>query len=238
MDSIFDYEHPFVCTDAVVFTIRTREPDSYRKLPEAELGVLLYRRDAAPYQNKWCLPGGFLNIDEAPEDNIRRKLFAKADVDKCRLEQLYTFCDINRDPRARVISIAYMGLMSEAESKRFEGKAMWAAVKFDADRQPVFKNDGRLLSESDFGFDHYCIITAALEQLQAKALHTSIIFDLLPEEFTLTQLQNTYEAVLGKKDQTANFRRKIMGLVQVTDQYTKDKGHRPAKMYIKRSEGY
>jgi len=237
MDSIFDYEHPFVCTDAAVFTIKTQEPDSYRKLPETGLRVLLYKRDTDPYKDKWCLPGGFLNIDELPEDNIRRKLFAKTDVEKCRLEQLNTFCDLSRDPRARVISIAYLGLMNEAESERFGGKAIWCEVKFDAGKQPAFKNNGLELSGSDFGFDHHNIIRIALERLQSEIFRTDAIFSLMPEEFTLTELQNAFEAILGKRDQSANFRRKIMDMVRETDRYTKDKGHRPAKLFTKREEG-
>ena len=219
MDSIFNYEHPFVCTDAVIFTIKTQEPDSYRKLPETSLRILLYKRDADPYQNKWCLPGGFLNIDELPEDNIRRKLSVKTDMGKCWLEQLYTFCDLERDPRARVISIAYLGLMNEAESKKYESKAAWVDVN--------------AIFEAEIGFDHAHIIKTALERLQSKILYTNIIFNLLPEEFTLTQLQNVYETILGKKDQAANFRRKIIDMVQETDKYTSDKGHRPAKLYTK-----
>jgi len=137
VDNIFDYEHPFVCTDAVVFTINTDEPDSYRKLPVTSLRVLLYKRTAEPHQNKWCLPGGFLNIDEMPEDNIRRKISEKSHIEKCWLEQLYTFCDLNRDSRARVLSIAYLGLMDEAESKSFESN--WFTVQF---AQPTtFRND-------------------------------------------------------------------------------------------------
>jgi len=220
LDSIFQYEHPFVCTDAVVFTIKTQAPDNYRKLPDTTLRVLLYKRDTMPHQNTWCLPGGFLNIDELPENNIRRKLSIKTDVDKCWLEQLYTFCELYRDPRARVISIAYLGLMNEAESMKYESKAAW----FDV----------RALAQSDLGFDHYRIIQIALERLRSKILYTHIIFNLLPEEFTLTQLQNVYETILGKKDQAANFRRKIIDLVRETDRYTSDKGHRPAKLYTKK----
>jgi len=233
LDSIFNYEHPFVCTDAVVFTIKTNEPDSYRKLPETDLRILLYKRTVDPYQAKWCLPGGFLNIDEMPEDNIYRKISEKSHIDKCWLEQLYTFCDLHRDPRARVLSIAYLGLMNEAESAKFESKATWFKVQFSAGQPASFQNDELILSVADFGFDHYNIIKIALERLRSKILYTNIIFNLLPEEFTLTQLQNVYETILGKKDQAANFRRKIMDLVQETDRYTSDKGHRPAKLYTK-----
>ena len=236
MDSIFNYEHPFVCTDAVVFTIKTEESDSYRKLPETSLRILLYMRTTEPYENKWCLPGGFLNIDELPEDNICRKISEKSHIDKCWLEQLYTFCDLNRDPRARVLSIAYLGLMNEAESQKFESQSIWFTVQFNADRSMTFQNGALLLSDFDFGFDHSQIIKIALERLRSKILYSNIIFNLLPEKFTLTQLQNVYETILGKKDQAANFRRKIMDMVQETDEYTGDKGHRPAKLYTKKQE--
>jgi len=236
MDSIFNYKHPYVCTDAVVFTIKTQEPDSYRKLPETSLRVLLYKRATEPHADKWCLPGGFLNIDEMPEDNICRKISEKSHIDNCWLEQLYTFCDLKRDLRARVISIAYLGLMNEAESQRFESKDIWFTVQFKAGHPLTFKNNELLLSEADFGFDHYDMIKTALERLQAKIIYSDIIFNLLPEEFTLTQLQNVYETILGKKDQAANFRRKIIGSVQETYQYTSDKGHRPAKLYTKRRQ--
>ena len=234
MDNIFNYEHPFVCTDAAVFTIKTEEPDSYRKLPDTHLRILLYNRPIEPFKNKWCLPGGFLNIDEMPEQNICRKISEKSHIDNCWLEQLYTFCDLNRDPRARVLSIAYLGLMNEAESKKFENMTTWFTVQLNKDQLSAFQNNENILIEFDFGFDHYNIIKIAIERLQSKILYSNIIFNLLPEEFTLTQLQNVYGAILGKKDQAANFRRKIMGMVQETDQYTSDKGHRPAKLYKKK----
>jgi len=219
LSDIFYYEHPFVCTDAVVFTIKTDEPDSYRKLPQTHLRVLLYKRDAEPFRGTWSLPGGFLDINELPEDNIRRKLSVKTEIDgieKLFLEQLFTFCDIERDPRTRVISIAYLGLMNESES---QGKAAW----FDV----------REIDKADLAFDHCKIIEMALLRLQSKILYTDIIFNLLPEQFTLTQLQNVYEAILGYKEQAANFRRKINHMVQETEYFTSDKGHRPAKLYKK-----
>ena len=229
MSDIVNYEHPFVCTDAVVFRIDTQETDNYRKLPEATLSVLLYNRQSEPYAGKWCLPGGFLNIDETPEDNIKRKLSEKSPISDCYLEQLYTFCDLNRDPRGRVISISYLGLLPD--SKR-EGD--WFTVNTDG-KQITFRKGSICLSEDSFGFDHYHIIQKALKRLRSKLDYSDIVFYLLPQEFTLTQIQNVYEAILGRKEQAANFRRKIADMVQVTGRYTSDKGHRPAKVFVKKS---
>ena len=232
MKSIFEYEHPFVTTDAVVFTIRIKEPDSYRKLPMTELRLLLYQRKEKPFAGKWCLPGGFLNIDELPEDNIKRKLSDKTKVAQCYLEQLCTFCDIARDPRARIISIAYLGLMDEEQADLIKG-AEWFTVRPDKSDFTIESN-GKMLSEDDFGFDHFKIIRTALERLQVKIQYTDLAFRLLPKEFTLTGLQNVYEAILGRKELAANFRRKINDMVEETEQYAGDKGHRPAKIYIQR----
>jgi hypothetical protein len=153
-------------------------------------------------------------------------------VRECYLEQLSTFCDVSRDPRARVISITYLGLMTETESNMLSRK-QWFEMTVNGD-QLHFYNDDTLLTEQDFGFDHYSIISKALVRLQSKILYNDIAFNLLPKEFTLTQMQNVYETILGKKDTAANFRRKISGLVQETNRYTGDKGHRPAKIFTKR----
>lgn len=229
MSSIFDYEHPFVCTDAVVFRIDTQEADSYRKLPETKLSVLLYNRPSEPSKGKWCLPGGFLNIDETPEDNIRRKLSEKSQLTECYLEQLYTFSDIERDERGRVISIAYLGLVTESDGPM---NGEWFTVT-DLDNQITFEKGSKRLTEADLGFDHYNIIQVALERLRSKLSYSDIVFHLLPSEFTLTQVQNVYEAIQGKKEVAANFRRKIAHMVQETDRFTSAKGHRPAKIFTK-----
>ena len=234
LDSIFEYDRPFVTTDAVVFTVSTQEPDSYRKLPLTKLNLLLYQRNESPFPDKWCLPGGFLNIDEIPEDNIRRKLTDKTNVTQCYLEQLYTFCDLGRDPRARVLSITYLGLMNESQAKQIGGGSEWFTIQLGGPSFTIGKSD-RPLRETDFAFDHFLIINTALERLQAKITYSDIIFHLLPKEFTLTGLQNVYEAINGRKELAANFRRKIIDLVEETEQYTSEKGHRPAKIYVQKS---
>lgn len=232
MNSIKNYEHPYVCSDAIVFSIKTEKPDSYRKLPLTKLMLLLYQRNDEPFKGKWCLPGGFLNIDELPEDSIKRKLSLKANVTSCYLEQLFTFCGLERDPRGRVISIAYLGLMSEEEANMIQNN-QWFTID-TINNEIVFINNSLKLTDDDLGFDHFQIIQKAIERLQAKIQYTDIIFNLLPKEFTLTQLQNIYETILGKKDTPANFRRKISSLVKETDKYSSDMGHRPAKIFAKR----
>ena len=102
-------------------------------------------------------------------------------------------------------------------------------------KQITFRKGSICLSEDSFGFDHYHIIQKALKRLRSKLDYSDIVFYLLPQEFTLTQIQNVYEAILGRKEQAANFRRKIADMVQETGRYTSDKGHRPAKIFVKKS---
>ena len=235
---IFDYEHPFVTTDAVLLSVKTREQDNYRMLPVTDLRVLLYRRKEEPFADMWCLPGGFLNIDELPEDLIKRKLLEKANVDNVWLEQLYTFGELERDPRSRVVSIAYIGMMTQDEADVLNGESEWFIIQREGNEQSFIRDGDSpiLITKSEIGFDHYEIIQTALARLKGKIEYTDIAFNLLPAEFTLTQLQNVYEAILGRPEQAANFRRKIAHKVTETDRRTEGKGHRPAKIFIKKGE--
>lgn len=227
---IHNFEHPFVCTDAVVFRIQEQDTHNYRKLAQPKLQVLLYKRPVKPSKGKWCLPGGFLNIDETAKECIEHKLYEKTKIESCYLEQLYTFADdLDRDERGRVIPIVYLGLISGEPKVSGE----WFTV---ADYGPklTFYRGSESLTESDIGFDHYHFIQKALERLRSKLSYTDIVFNLLPAEFTLTQMQNVYEAITGKEEQAANFRRKIAAMVTETDRYTEDMGHRPAKIFVKK----
>jgi len=225
-----------VTTDAVVFALRTLPADSYRKLPVMQLRVLLYQRADEPALGRWSLPGGFLNIDELPEDNARRKLSDKALTTKCYLEQLYTFCDLGRDPRARVISVVYLGLMREADTDHIGQSARWFTLTPGAPDLTLSDGANRLV-KSDLAFDHGNIIQVGLERLQAKIVYADLLFHLLPAQFTLTQMQNAYETILGRKESAANFRRKMAGRVVSTGRYVGDKGHRPAELYTQKAGG-
>ncbi len=231
MDSIFNYDHPFVCVDAVVFSIHTYDEDNYRKLPIPKLCVALYKRKEVPFKDLWCLPGGFINIDETPEQSIKRNVLKKIHVSDCYLEQLYTFSQINRDPRARIISISYLGLISEKQSQKLDCK--WFDIILEDDTLSLICDDITLFQQ-DLGFDHIDIIKYAITRLRAKVTYSDVIFDLLPERFTLTQYQNAFEAITGELQQVANFRRKIIENVVETKEMTTNLGHRPARLFERR----
>lgn len=204
------YEKPSVTVDIVVFTVRQRE-----------LQVLLIKRDIEPYKNKWALPGGFVRMHETLEEAARRELAEETGVGDVYLEQLYTFGDIGRDPRMRVITVAYYALIPSDEIKLHASTdasdARWHAI----DKRP------RL------AFDHDRIVEYALDRMRNKIMYVPIAFQLLPHTFTLTELQNVYEVILHTELDKRNFRKKILGsdLLKPTRQMSQGAAHRPAALY-------
>ena len=220
-----DYPRPSVTVDIVIFTVADVQGDNYRKLSEKELRVLLIKRGGHPFINHWALPGGFVRPTETVGEAANRELAEETSIQGGYLEQLYTFSKPERDPRTWVISCAHMALI---DSKQISLKA-----GSDADEAQWFSVP---LSNNKLAFDHAEIIACAIQRLRAKLEYTDLAFSLLPDKFTLTELQNVYEAILGKSLFKAAFRRKTIGLVEETNQYTSDKGHRPAKLYTRKIE--
>ncbi|MEQ8275967.1 MAG: NUDIX domain-containing protein [Deltaproteobacteria bacterium] len=198
-----------VAVDVVIFTVI-----------DGTLRVLLTKRPAshATYPDSWSLPGGFVAARESAEAAAERELAAKAGVEGVYLEQLYTFSDPDRDPRNRVVSIAYYALVSpdRLTSERGSHEPDW----FDVGDTPKL------------AFDHDTILRVAVERIRGKLDYTPICFQLLPARFTLTELQKVYEAVLDEPLDKRNFRSRVLksGLVAETDAF-RTGNHRPAKLY-------
>lgn len=206
----YEYPHPAVTTDIVVFTIR-----------HEELKALLVKRADDPFLGSWALPGGFVDIDEGLEDAAARELSEETGVDGVYLEQLYTFGEPDRDPRERVITVAYYALIP---SDRLQIRAAT-----DAEAVGWFG-----LSElPKLAFDHKQIFDMALERLRAKLDYSTIALQFMPEEFTLTELQAVYEQILGEAIDKRNFRKRILALeaVEETGYERREGAHRPAKLY-------
>jgi 8-oxo-dGTP diphosphatase len=185
------------------------------------LKVLLIRRAAAPYAGRWALPGGFVRADEALEDAARRELEEEAGVRELFLEQLYTFGDPRRDPRGRVVTVAYYALV------RLGGHTVRAAT--DAGDARWFPAE----APPPLAFDHATILAAALERLRAKVRYQPIGFELLPPKFTLSELQQLYETLLGTALDKRNFRKKILatGVLAELAERQRAVHHRAAKLY-------
>ncbi len=204
------------------------EPSAFGNAGEASVGdqpevrVLLVRRRHCPYEGCWAIPGGFVRMDESLDDAARRELEDETGLRDVYLEQLYTFGAPARDPRTRVISVAYYALLpGDVEEPRVSddaGEARWFAV---AHLPP------------NLAFDHATILDTALRRLRAKADYAGIAREFLPPRFTLRRLRRIYETVLGRRLDRANFARRILTEddIEETGEIDRSGAHRPAKLY-------
>lgn len=204
-----------VAVDTVVFGISESAPENYRKLGTLNLNIMLIKRREYPFRDKLALPGGFVLPGETIDETAKRVLKTKTGLNEIYCEQLYTFGDINRDPRMRVISCAYIALV-DAEKTRIEDAA-WISTD-------TIKN-------ADLAFDHASIIMEALKRLRGKINYTDIVFHMMPEKFTISRLQEIYETILEKKLLSAAFRRTIADRITPTEEFTQNAGHRPSRLY-------
>lgn len=208
----YEYPRPSVTVDAVVFGLDVNED---------ELRVLLIQRDLEPYRGRWALPGGFVDMGESLEDAARRELKEETGIGKAFLEQLFTFGDVNRDPRGRVVSVAYYGLINLNEQS--------LRADTDARNAAWFA----LSDIPDLAFDHGRILETAHQRVKGKVTYEPIGFELLPDKFTLSQLQRVYEVILGRSLDRRNFRKKVqgMGLLVELSEIEQDVAHRAARLY-------
>ncbi len=206
----YEYPHPAVTTDIVIFTIR-----------DERLQLLLIKRRETPYRGKWALPGGFLQMKETLDECAARELDEEAGISNVYLEQLYTFGAVKRDPRERVISVAYYALIPSNK----------LAIRPSSDADAVGWFGMKELPS--LAFDHSEIVERAYERLTAKLTYSTIAFQFMPMEFTLTELQNVYEIILQEDIDKRNFRKSILALDSIveTKNMKKEGAHRPAKLY-------
>ncbi len=210
MAHTYEYPRAALTVDCVVFGF-----------DEGDLKLLLIQRDLEPFEGKWALPGGFVRVEESLEEAARRELQEETGVSKVYLEQLFTFGQPDRDPRERVVTVAYYALV------KLSGHSVKAAT--DARNAAWFD----VCDLPRLAFDHDDIIEAALLRLKGKVQYEPIGFELLPPKFTLTQLQHLYETILETPLDKRNFRKKIlsMDLLLETDEIEQDVAHRAARLY-------
>lgn len=212
----YQYPHPAVTVDIVIFTIR-----------DNQLKLLLIRRAGEPYQGSWALPGGFINMDEDLEAGARRELEEETGVAGVFLEQLYTFGKPDRDPRERVITVAYYALIPSEKIRLQAASDAEAVGWFGLEELPKL------------AFDHHDIVAMAHQRLVAKLDYSTIAFQFLGDEFTLHELQSVYEIILRDEVDKRNFRKWALALDQVeeTGEMRREGAHRPAKLYRVKSPG-
>jgi 8-oxo-dGTP diphosphatase len=204
------YERPSVTVDVIILTVRERR-----------LMVLLIKRRHWPFEGMWAIPGGFVGPDESLEDAARRELEEETGVSDVYLEQLYTFGDPGRDPRGRVITVSYYALIRSDEIRVRADDDAAEAEWFPAYQLPAL------------AFDHDHILSYMLQRLRGKLEYTTIGFQLLRDEFTLSELQEVYEAILNRRLDKRNFRKKLLatGILEQTLETRKVGQHRPAALY-------
>ena len=223
MPFTYEYPRPAVTVDCVVFA-----------LDEEDLKVLLIQRDVPPFRGQWALPGGFVRMDEDLEQAARRELREETGVSlpDLYLEQLYTFGAVDRDPRFRVVSVAYYALVNLADHRVQAGTDAKGAAWFASSDLPKL------------AFDHAEILRAALRRLKGKVRYEPVGFELLPPKFTLTQLQKLYEIILERPLDKRNFRKKVLKLAEETgmlvelDEVQQDVAHRAARLWRFDEEKY
>ncbi len=174
-----------------------------------------------PFKGEWALPGGFVRVDETLEEAAFRELREETGLRDLYLEQLFTFGAVKRDPRERVVSVAYYALVALDRHVLHASTDAHAAAWFCVAELP------------SLAFDHERIVSVAVERLRSKVRYQPIGFELLPDKFTLSQLQHLYEAILERPLDKRNFRKKILGweLLTETDQIEQDVSHRAARLY-------
>lgn len=204
------YKYAVIASDVAIFSIR-----------RGELNVLLIQMKKKPFLGMWAAPGGLVKGDESVDEAAVRILEEKTGIKDVYLEQLYTFGDVDRDPFGRVVSVAYMALIPsdrmELKTTSEYGGVEWFAVN----------------GLPTLAYDHKRIIRAAVKRLRGKLEYSNIACNILPKEFTLSDLQRVYETVLDTRLDKRNFRKKILslGLVRPLEKKRGGEAHRPAKLY-------
>lgn len=262
-----EYDKPSVTVDNVILRFTDKLSNNYRKLPKKQLQIALLKRNYSPFKDCYALPGTFIDLNNTLSTTVKKCLKSKVNLQDFYYEQLYTFGDNQRDPRTRVLSVAYMILTNSQENlsnaewfdisvetnpivltETKEGYLQTQKIKINLsnnytslENEILVKFEKRNHEEikeieiinSQLAFDHIKILFFALERLKNKLEYTDIIFNLMPNNFTLTELKLCFEEILQEKLLDANFRRKIANKVKPVDDYVKEKGHRPSRMFTR-----
>lgn len=250
------FEKLSMTTDILIMSVSSEETGNYRKLTEKKFSILLVKRDNYPFKDKWCLPGGFVGIDETLDEAAKRILKNETNLKDIYIEQLYTFSGIDRDPRMRVVSTSYMALVDKNRlNDKLCANASWFNVFILEDEKSYHvtldngneqikfivgkklrdlttdRYDFKVIKNDKLAFDHPLVIISGLERLKNKIEYTDIVFNMMPEYFTLGELQQVYEVILGKKLLDPAFRRIIANKVEKTTKIKTGEGHRPSALF-------
>lgn len=216
------YDRPSVSVDVALLSAR-----------DGALHTVLYQRENPPFADMFALPGGFVGIDESLDAAARRLLRDKGGIEGVFLEQLYSFGAPSRDPRMRVVSVTYYALVDDTRALSGPGVVASLVVPWEGETGGPIEatlSDGTSVA---FAFDHADVLGLAVKRIRGKLDYTPIGFQLLPESFTLRDLQEVHETVLGRGLNKDSFRRRMLqsGQLEATGERQQGVGHRPAELY-------
>lgn len=250
------YEKLSMTADILLFSVSDGTKENYRKLNQKYFSILLVKRNTYPFKDKWCLPGGFVGIRETIDDAAIRILETETNLHNIYMEQLYTFGDIDRDPRMRVISTSYMALVDKNKLlDTLAANASWfnvmvledekemrvtldngnEIIQFRVKKTLISKTTDRydyvVVDNDKLAFDHAKTIAVGINRLKSKVNDSDIVFNMMPEYFTLGELQQVYEVILDKKLLDPAFRRIIAKKTEKTSKMKTGEGHRPSVLF-------
>ena len=257
-----EFEKLSMTTDILILSVSSEEVDNYRKTDKKKMSILLVKRNDYPFKDKWCLPGGFIDINEELDEAPKRILKKETNVEDIYLEQLYTFGSVKRDPRMRVVSTSYMALIDKNRlNNNLKENASWfdvtlyeeknnivdivldngiETIAFSIEKALKEKTTDRysfkIIKNDLLAFDHPLVILSGIERLRNKVEYTDIVFNMMPEYFTLGELQQVYEVILKKKLLDPAFRRIIASRVEKTKKMKTGGGHRPSYLFRYKSK--
>lgn len=242
-------------TDILIYSVDSRENDNCRELPKKYFSILLVKRDKEPFKGEWCLPGGFIKEDESSYEAAKRVLKKETNLTNTYVEQLSVFDEVDRDPRGRIISTVYMALVDKSQIKdKLSENTKWFDIDIEEinniiklkltnkdeinisiNKKIINKEaeqyEYKLKSSNGIAFDHGLIINKGIMELRNKAEHTDIIFNLMPKQFTVGELKQVYEIILGRKLINSAFRRIIGPKIEQVEEQVKTGGHRPSNLF-------
>lgn len=251
------FEKLSMTADILLVSVSDQEQTNYRKTSTKMMSILLAKRDDYPYKGKWCVPGGFLDVkNETLEECAKRVMKRETNLEDIYLEQLYTFDGLDRDPRMRVVSTSYVALVDKNKLTQKVEHASWFDVTLIEEKDNVVeitldngeevirfavkkvlrekttdRYDFEVIENEKIAFDHAKVILSGLERIRNKVNYTDIVFNMMPEYFTLGELQQVYEVILNKKLLDPAFRRIIADKVEKTNKMRTGGGHRPSYLF-------
>ena len=251
------FEKLSMTSDILLVSVSDQEQTNYRKTSTKMMSILLVKREDYPFKGKWCVPGGFLDVKgETLEECAKRVLKKETNLENIYLEQLYTFDGLDRDPRMRVVSTSYVALIDKNKLTQKVEHASWFDVTLIEEKNNVVeitldngeevirfgvkktlrekttdRYDFEVIENEKLAFDHAKVILSGLERIRNKVNYTDIVFNMMPEYFTLGELQQVYEVILNKKLLDPAFRRIIADKVEKTNKMRTGGGHRPSYLF-------